>query len=233
MLLSQAGGPLPTGGDVRNFVLTSCQHLYHSTVLTSCQYGRRKNSCRVGRWGGSGPAQVQTCGVVSRPTPGGSPAFSGESPDAKSRGGEAFLIQPAQLGGLVVFSGPAQVRTCEVVSRPTPGGSPAFSGESRRKERRGLRPLDPRFMTRSFPLARFGVGCHIVPVVRLFRGPCTCPDLGTFFRKMLSSLFFPENAPHFGAHVRALIWELSFAKCFPAYFSRKMRPKSVLAYRTK
>ena len=182
MLLSQAGGPLPTGGDVRNFVLTSCQHLYHSTVLTSCQYGRRKNSCRVGRWGGSGPAQVQTCGVVSR---------------------------------------------------PTPGGSPAFSGESRRKERRGLRPLDPRFMTRSFPLARFGVGCHIVPVVRLFRGPCTCPDLGTFFRKMLSSLFFPENAPHFGAHVRALIWELSFAKCFPAYFSRKMRPKSVLAYRTK
>ena len=50
MLLSQAGGPLPTGGDVRKFVLTSCQHLYHSTVLTSCQYGRRKNSCRVGRW---------------------------------------------------------------------------------------------------------------------------------------------------------------------------------------
>ena len=34
-------------------------------------------------------------------------------------------------------------------------GSPAFSGESRRKERRGLRPLDPRFYNRSFPLAGF------------------------------------------------------------------------------
>ena len=41
--------------------------------------------------------------------------------------------------------GPSQVQTCNVVSRPTPGGSPAFSGESRRKERRGRCPLDPHF----------------------------------------------------------------------------------------
>ena len=58
---------------------------------------------------------------------------------------------------------------------------------------------------RSFPLARFGVGCHIVPVDGLLRGPCTCPDLGTFFRKIL----------------------------FQHIFFSKMRPESVLAYRRK
>ena len=64
------------------------------------------------------------------------------------------------------------------VSRPTPGGSPAFSGESRRKERRGRCPLDPLFYG---PLARFGVVGRSGAVVGRLRGPCTCPDLGRFF----------------------------------------------------
>ena len=56
--------------------------------------------------------------------------------------GGGFFCRCRQGGA----SGPAQVRTCTVVSRPTPGGSPAFSGESRRKERRGPCPLDPLFL---------------------------------------------------------------------------------------
>ena len=161
-----------------------------------------------------GPAQVQTCEVGSRPVPGGGSRLSlRESPDAKSRGGEAFLIQPAQLGGLVVFSGPAQVRTCEVVSRPTPGGSPAFSGESRRKERRGLCPLDPRFfMARSLSLARFG-GC-----AALFR---SWGYYGTYlhaliwklsFAKMLFIIFFSENASQIGLRISEEIAPLPYQK---------------------
>ena len=141
MLLSQAGGPLPTGGDVRNFVLTSCQHLYHSTVLTSCQYRKRKNSCRVGRWGGSGPAQV---------------------------------------------------RTCEVVSRPTPGGSPAFSGESRRKERRGRRPRGPRVL---WPLVatRWVWGSSSLIRSKGYFVRYTKTDLGRIFREKYAGKHFCER----------------------------------------
>ena len=45
----------------------------------------------------------------------------------------------------------------------------------------GLAPWTPFLMARSFPLARFGVGCRIVPVVGLLRCPSACPDLGRFF----------------------------------------------------
>ena len=38
---------------------------------------------------------------------------------------------------------------------------------------------------------------------------------------------------YYGAHVRALIWRLSFAKMLSSIFFSKMRPKSVLAYRRK
>ena len=104
------------------------------------------------------------------------------------------------MGGL---SGLAQVQTCHVGSRPTPGGSPAFSGESRRKERRGQCPLDPRFCG-PLALARsFWRLWRIVPVDGLLRHPSVYPDLGIFFRKML----------------------------FQHIFHSKMRPKSVLGYR--
>ena len=81
----------------------------------------------------------------------------------------------------MVPSGPAQVQTCDVVSRPTPGGSPAFSGESRKKERRGRAPWTPFLMARSFPLAHFGVVGRSGAIVGLLRGPSACPDLGRFF----------------------------------------------------
>ncbi len=82
----------------------------------------------------------------------------------------------------MVPSGPAQVQTCDVGSRPTPGGSPAFSGESRKKERRGQAPWTPFLMARSFPLAHFGVVGRSGAIVGLLRGPSACPDLERFFR---------------------------------------------------
>ena len=36
---------------------------------------RGPGACRIGRWSGSGPSQVSTCEVVSRPVPGGDPGF--------------------------------------------------------------------------------------------------------------------------------------------------------------
>ena len=85
-----------------------------------------------------------------------------------------------------------------------PAGSP-FLPRNGEKEGRGPCPLDPRFYGPLVPTRSFWRLCRIVPVVGLLRGPCTCPDLETFFR---------ENS-------------------FQHIFLRKMRPKSVLAYRKK
>ena len=87
-----------------------------------------------------------------------------------------------------------QVRTCDVGSRPTPGGSPAFSGESRRKERRGLRPLDPRvFYHRSFPLAGFCVG-YVWTGRRAVTSGIPTPIWNAFSGKnMLKSIFTKEG----------------------------------------
>ena len=87
--------------------------------------------------------------------------------------------------------GPAQVQTCEVVPRPGPGGGSRLSlGESPdAKSRGGGPPPPPWFRARSLALARFG-GCT------------------TLFRWMGYS----------EPHVRALIWELSFAKMLSSIF---------------
>ena len=90
-------------------------------------------------------------------------------------------------------------------------GFPADSGGGARlslkkvegKNTRG-KPLDPGFMARSLSLARFGV----------------CATLS-------------RSWGYFAAHLRTLIWGLSFIKCFFSIFFRKMRPKSVLGYRRK
>ena len=87
--------------------------------------------------------------------------------------------------------GPAQVQTCHVGSRPTPGGSPAFSGESRKKERRGLCPLDP--------LLLWSARWH---------------SLVLAWWDTLS-----RSLDYFGTHLRALIWGLSFAKMLCSIFS--------------
>ena len=70
--------------------------------------------------------------------------------------GGGFFCRCRQGGA----SGPAQVSTCEVGSRPVPGGGSRLSlGESPdAKSRGGWPPAPPGFRARSFPLARFG-GC--------------------------------------------------------------------------
>ena len=42
---------------------------------------------------------------------------------------------------------------------------------------------------------------RIVPVIGLFRAPCTCPDLGTFFCKILFQHIFLENASQIGLSI--------------------------------
>ena len=66
---------------------------------------------------------------------------------------------------------------------PGPGRGSRLSLEKARTQRvaGGCPPPPPFFMTRSLPLARFGVVGRIVPVVGLFRNPCTCPDLDSHF----------------------------------------------------
>ena len=54
-------------------------------------------------------------------------------------------------------------------------------------------PPPPGFRGRSFPLARFGVVGRSRAIVGLFRTPCTCPDLGTFFRENAFQHIFPEK----------------------------------------
>ena len=116
---------------------------------------------------------------------------------ADRRAGRAF----SAVGRWSGF-GPAQVQTCHVGSRPTPGGSPAFSGESRRKERRGPCPLDPpSFMARSFPLAGFG-GCSTLSRWWGYYGAHVRALIwGLSFPKMLFSIFFLENASQIGLSI--------------------------------
>ena len=65
----------------------------------------------------------------------------------------------------------------------------------------GKPPGPPSFMARSLLARSFWGLCHIVPVVRLFRCPCTCPDLGAFFWKMLLEHIFLENASQIGLSI--------------------------------
>ena len=114
------------------------------------------------------PPQVQTCHVGSRPGPGG---------DA--------------VGYCVPFGWSGLFR-CLGTQRPggaaCPAGSP-FLPRNGEKEGRGQAPWTPGFIARSFPLAGFG-GC------------------GALFRSL----------GYYGAHIRTLIWKLSFAKMLSSIF---------------
>ena len=68
-------------------------------------------------------------------------------------------------------------------------------------------PYGPLVCTRSFWRL-----CRIVPVVGLFRCPSTCPDLETFFHKMLFSIFFLENASQIGLRIPEVIDSLPYQK---------------------
>ena len=77
-----------------------------------------------------------------------------------------------------------------------PGGGPHFSREMGRKRAGGGAPWTPSFMARLLPLAHFGG------------------------RAALS-----RSWGYFSAHLRTLIWRLSFIKCFfSIFFTRKCVP---------
>ena len=117
------------------------------------------------------------------------------------RGGRVFL--PVSAGGA---SGPTQVSTCDVGSRPVPGGGSRLSlGESPDAKSRGGWPPAPPFYS---PLAA--------------RSFCF-GGRATLFRSI----------GYYDAHVGTLIWKLSFAKMLFSIFFSKMRSKSVLESRTK
>ena len=91
-----------------------------------------------------------------RPGPGGQRGaapqggFGGTPPE-----GTQHRAAPGRWSGF----GLAQVGTCEVGSRPVPGGGSRLSLEKARTQRvAGEDPRPPFFIARSFPLARFG-GC--------------------------------------------------------------------------
>ena len=125
----------------------------------------------VGRWSRFGPAQGGSCEVGSRPVPG---------------------------GGAVGYCVPFEwSRLFRCLGAQRPGGPPArrgphFSREMGRKRAGGKPPGPPFFMARSFPLAGFGVVGRSEAMLRLFRSPCTCPDLGRFF---CVGLHNPEASP--------------------------------------
>ena len=108
----------------------------------------------------SGPAQVQTCHVGSRPVPGG---------------GAVGYYVPFGWSGLF---------RCLGAQRP---GGPAYpagvpiSPEKWGERGPGASPLDPRFYGPLVPTRSFWRLWRIVPVEGLFRSPSTCPDLGSHF----------------------------------------------------
>ncbi len=125
----------------------------------------------------SGPAQVQTCHVGSRPVPGG-----------------------GAVGYCVPFGWPGLFR-CLGAQRP---GGPAYpagvpiSPEKWGERGPGASPLDPRFYSPLVPTRSFWRLWRIVPVEGLLRAPCTCPDLERFFVLVLNSMRvgpFPSTKP--------------------------------------
>ena len=115
----------------------------------------------------SGPAQVQTCHVGSRPVPGG---------------GAVGYYVPFGWSGLF---------RCLGAQRP---GGPAYpagvpiSPEKWGERGPGASPLDPRFYSPLVPARSFWRLWRIVPVEGLLRAPCTCPDLERFFVLVLNSM---------------------------------------------
>ena len=92
--------------------------------------------------------------------------------------GTQYRAAPGRWSGL----GPPQDRTCEVVSRPVPGGGSRLSLEKARTQRvAGEGPAPPFFNGPLVGTRSFWRLCRIVPVEGLLRYPCTCPDLDSHF----------------------------------------------------
>ncbi len=145
----------------------------------------------------SGPAQGGACGV-SQVGPGASAVGRWSLLDRCRLEPATWVPARSRAGGAVGYCVPfgwSGLFRCLGTQRPggpaCPAGSP-FLPRNGEKEGRGQAPWTPGFMARSFPLAGFGVVGRIVPVEGLVRCPCTCPDLGRFFRVGLHS---PEASP--------------------------------------
>ena len=102
--------------------------------------------------------------------------------------------------------GVAQVRTCAVGFPPDSGREPGFLRRKPEERAPGAVPLDPQL-----------------------HGPLATRSLVLAWWGAAK-----WSIGYYEPHVRTLIWRLSFAKCFfSIFFHSKMRPKSVLGYRTK
>ena len=98
--------------------------------------------------------------------------------------------------------GLAQVQTYDVGSRPVPGGGSRLSLEKARTQRvAGEGPRPPWFRARSFPLARFGGGAALFRSLGYFVTHVRALIWKLSFAKMLSSIFFLENASQIGLSI--------------------------------
>ena len=159
----------------------------------------RASSERALKKGGRGPPPATLCVR----------AFSRESLDPPPGTGREPTSQvptcaspnPDHLPGAARCCVPSGGGASEAtLGRSAPGAPPARRGSpflprNGEKEGRGQAPWTPSFMARLLPLARFGV----------------CATLS-------------RSWGYFAAHLRTLIWRLSFIKCFSAYFSGKCVP---------
>ena len=107
-------------------------------------------------------------------------------------------------GRQVVLLGPSQVKTCDVVPRPVPGGGSRLSLEKARTQRvAGGGPPPPFFRARSFHSLVLAWWGRSGAVRGLFRNPCTCPDLETFFHKnAFQHIFSRKCVPNRFWHIR-------------------------------
>ena len=115
--------------------------------------------------------------------------------------------RPVPGGGAVGYCVPfgwSGLFRCLGAQRPggpaCPAGVP-ISPEKWGERGPGASPLDPRFYGPLVPTRSFWRLWRIVPVEGLLRAPCTCPDLETFFHKMLFQHIFPENASQIGLSI--------------------------------
>ena len=101
---------------------------------------------------------------------------------------------------------------------PDSGREPGFlRRKPGRKESRGDAPRPPWVMARSLLARSFWRLCRIVPVDRLLRAPSTCPDLETFFCKILFQHIFsgkcvPNRSWHTGGNSPTIVPKTTIPK---------------------
>ena len=136
-------------------------------------------------------------------------------------------------GWQVVLLGPAQVQTCEVGSRPVPGGGSRLSLEKARTQR--VAGEGPRQVVRVWTSAGPGLQRGSPPDSGREpgflqrkpeeRAPGAMPPGPPFlwparWHSLVLALggALSRSLDYFGTHLRALIWKLSFTKCFFSIF---------------